>query len=91
MFLTGCSAAHLDRHCSTSAAVRSRFPSPVDVHNWLLDSSHRDAEQLLSNKADGKFLIRRSSDRAASCALSIAWSGIPDPLSSKERYSHHSE
>ena len=49
----------------------------ANIKNWLLhDCPRQSAEQLLSNKPDGTFLIRRSTTSSAPYALSIAYRGV---------------
>jgi len=49
----------------------------ADSQYWLLlDCSRQSAEQHLSNKVDGTFLIRRSTTGSAPFALSIAYRGV---------------
>lgn len=52
------------------------LPFHADSQFWLLpDCTRNDAERLLTNKADGTFLIRRSAGPAP-YALSIAYRGV---------------
>ena len=53
------------------------FGLHADSQYWLLrDCSRQSAEQHLANKADGTFLIRRSTTGSAPYARSIAYRGV---------------
>ncbi|XP_046457115.1 phosphatidylinositol 3-kinase regulatory subunit alpha-like isoform X4 [Daphnia pulex] len=63
---------------AAAAAAQQQQQHPLYMHAdstyWLIpDCTRPDAERLLSNKADGTFLIRRSAAGSAPFALSIAY------------------
>lgn len=78
----GPAAVSVPIQLTPAPVVQQQAPPPVvqhlhmhaDSQYWLIpDCTRPDAERLLSNKADGTFLIRRSAAGSAPFALSIAY------------------